>query len=292
VPQPGIRAPARSTFRDTVVYDVVYSIDGNSLRKAPPVTADRPTGCVVFFGCSFVFGEGLNDDETLPYRLGVLTGGAYRIYNFGFHGYGPQQMLSALENGYLERRTACAPTHVIYEAIPDHVARAAGLHGFMRLSPRYVLAPDGSVIRKGSYDGPTTPTTPFEVTLDYHLRKSYLFRWFSSRPRRVTDADVALWSGILQTARRRVATAHPAAEFHVMLWDSDDRARVYARMVEALTTSRFRYHLATDILPDYGQAPERYSIPLDGHPNAKANALLAAYVKREILERSGQIRSP
>jgi hypothetical protein len=53
------------------------------------------------FGCSFTFREGVEDREAMPYLVGELS--KYIVYNFGFHGYGAHQMLSALEYGIVDR---------------------------------------------------------------------------------------------------------------------------------------------------------------------------------------------
>ena len=76
------------------LYAVVYSVDKRGLRVEPPLAPGHGDRCVLFFGCSYTFGEGVNDAETLPYRTGVLAEGRLRMINFGLHGYGPHQMLA------------------------------------------------------------------------------------------------------------------------------------------------------------------------------------------------------
>ena len=52
------------------IYDVTYTIDSHGLRKTPGITASAAArSAFLFFGGSFTFGEGLNDDETLPYQF-------------------------------------------------------------------------------------------------------------------------------------------------------------------------------------------------------------------------------
>jgi hypothetical protein len=46
-----------------LIWDVIYTIDEHGLRVTPrPI---NPTECVLFFGGSFAFGSGLNDEETM-----------------------------------------------------------------------------------------------------------------------------------------------------------------------------------------------------------------------------------
>jgi hypothetical protein len=57
-----------------LIYDVTDTIDEKELRIAPPVQAVGPDGSVLFFGCSFTFGEGVRDREALPYSGGRAVG--------------------------------------------------------------------------------------------------------------------------------------------------------------------------------------------------------------------------
>jgi len=84
---------------DTLVYDVTYSTDEHGLRVPPRIGDPNEAHCVLFFGGSFTFGEGLENEEAMPYRVGLLGQGRLRVYNFAYHGYGPHQMLAALELG-------------------------------------------------------------------------------------------------------------------------------------------------------------------------------------------------
>lgn len=60
----------------SVIYDVGYSIDRNGLR----VTAEGKPPAVWFFGDSFTFGEGVEDDETLPAAYRASPAGAWSIW--------------------------------------------------------------------------------------------------------------------------------------------------------------------------------------------------------------------
>ena len=121
-----------------VLFDVNYTIDSNGLRVAPPWRQDDLAGTVLFFGCSFTFGEGLNDSETLPYQVGIQSGGRYRTFNFAFEAYSPAQMLAEIEHSMVSRVVDTTPRDAYYIAIPDHVWRVAGRVPWAR-APRYVL---------------------------------------------------------------------------------------------------------------------------------------------------------
>ena len=67
------------------IYDVVYSFDerGNRPSSQPSDPLTHPQ--VVFLGGSFMFGEGLNGQETLPSQFSMAAG--RRVVNAGMHSY-------------------------------------------------------------------------------------------------------------------------------------------------------------------------------------------------------------
>ena len=125
-PAPGLHTTAKMTYGGRTVYDVTYSFDEHGLRISPPDERGFEQPCVLFFGGSFTFGEGVEDDEAMPYRAGVRAAGRAAVRNFGFSGYGPHQMLAAIESGFVEEAARCTPRWAVYQAVYHHVLRAAG----------------------------------------------------------------------------------------------------------------------------------------------------------------------
>lgn len=123
-PQKGLAVSSRRYHGNELVYAVTYTIDINGLRISPTFPSAECTGSVLFFGCSLTFGEGLNDHEAMPFLVGTLS--QRKVYNFAFHGYGPHQMLSAIEHGVVDKTVDGDPQYAIYQTGLFHVARAAG----------------------------------------------------------------------------------------------------------------------------------------------------------------------
>lgn len=255
-----------------VVYDVTYTIGDDGLRIAPPYV-DGPDGpCVIFFGDSVTFGEGLDDAETMPYRTGIETGGRYRIYNFGFHGYGPHQMLAALERGLVANVIACEPRYAFYLAIFDHVSRVAGLRSWDVHGPRYALRGDDVVLNGHFDDGALLP-----AWIRDEMAKSLIVESMWERPEGVGPRDVELFVAIVDAARRRFERQYPGAEFHVLQWGDD--GGLAGRAWHELVARGLRVHRCSEALP--GGSSDGYTISeRDQHPNARAHALLARYVAR------------
>jgi len=285
----------RKWYGTTLLYDVTYTIGPDGLRVSPPGRGGPPTACVIFFGDSFTFGEGLNDTETLPYRVGAIGGGRFVVYNFGFHGYGPHQMLSALEHGRVASILKCRPTHVIYSAIRDHVARVVALNTWGGHDPRYRLEPGGSVRYDGHFDGDKPPVrSRLGARVHKQLGKSALYLWITSRRRRVTEQDLELFVGIVAQARRIVESSYPGCVFEILLWNGEPDEATEARGLNgrrpsdiewALRRVGFAPRIVENILPSYQVDSASYILsPFDAHPSARANDLLARDVVRSIIE--------
>jgi hypothetical protein len=141
----------KKTFQGEPVYDVVYTIESNGLRVAQRDIKNHSQECIVFFGGSLTFGEGVNDDETMPFRVGMKIDNKYRIYNFGVIGYGPHQMLAAIEFGLVEKVLKCLPKYFIFQTSPGHIKRSAGQASWDQHGPLYQVGLSGEAEYKGSF---------------------------------------------------------------------------------------------------------------------------------------------
>ena len=239
-------------------------------------------GSVLFFGDSLTFGYGLNDNETLPYQVGVQSGGRYRTFNFAFNGYSPAQMLAAIEHGMVRRVVDAPPGHAYYIAIPDHVWRVAGRTAWIRHQPRYVLDSDGTVQAAGFYEDPEPLALRLGLgrTVANQLDKSAMWRTLNLRSM-ITEDDTRLYLAMVRRSRDLLTAQYPGIEFRIILWPGRDAAQ---RSTNETLRDGFRrmgtaVDLVEDILPGYtiDEAPFVLS-SLDAHPNALANRLLARYV--------------
>jgi hypothetical protein len=281
-PVPGRQFESIEYHGNELIYDVRYTINERGLRVSPPARQPSPCGSVLFFGGSLTFGEGVEDDQTMPYLSGIMTGENYSIYNLGFSGYGPHQMLAALENGIVDQMVREPVSYVIYQAIPDHVARAAGRAIWDTHGPKYVLNRDGKLVYEGPFDGWQPSILRW---LNKQLKKSALYRWLGTlrREEPARDQDIALFTAIVAAARDAVVRKHPRAEFHAVLW-SFPGENTSSAMRNGLRLANVKVHSVNKILADFPKNPAAYEIsPFDTHPNPRAYEGIAAYVSTRIL---------
>jgi hypothetical protein len=293
VPSKGHQGYATKSIGGALLYDVTYSINADGLRLAPPVSDETAGGCVLFFGDSFTFGEGLEDAETLPYQVGIQSGGRYKTFNFGFHGYGPHQMLAQIEHGIVNHVVDCHPMTAIYSALADHAFRVAGKVWYGQHSPRYKLAPQGTVGASGHFDDKRRSSGRIITSIRRQLEKSALYQVLESPRRDPSQDDIQLMLAIVAKSRDLLAAQYPGIKFHVLLWRVvPDDEPIYQQLPSGFTRMKIPVHRVEDILPGYTDGPHslKYVLsPRELHPNALANRLLAAYVLKNII--AGDTRS-
>jgi hypothetical protein len=288
-PAPGHVSRATAVVRGDTIFDVTYTTDSAGRRLPPPEGAGEPAGCALFFTDSFTFGEGVRDEEAYPYRVGVRTGGRYRVVKYAAPGYGAEHLLARVEQGDLANGEPCRPTHLFYLAIPHHVLRAAGRTPYSERSPRYELDRRGVLVYRGTPR--LTPPPPGRIAalrrrIAEQLRKSRLVRAAAAREPRPTADDLRLYLAIVGRSSRLLAERFPTAEFHVLAWSLHaSRAGGRERFLEGLRAVAANVHEIEEALPGYGEDSAPYELhPRDRHPNAAAHDLIARYVVERILE--------
>jgi hypothetical protein len=272
----------RKYWEDQVIVDATYTIDSNGIRLSPPWDNREDASSVLFFGCSITFGEGVEDYETMPYRVGIACSGKYRIYNFGFVGYGTHQMLSAIEHGLVDNIVRVKPVCAIYQAIPGHINRLLGLNPWGRRGPRYILDEDNRVRYMGFFDD-ARDSNYILRRIKNQLDKSYLYKRMSRGMNRINDDDMELFIGMVARSKQLLEEQYPGIGFHVILWD--DKGKLSDKIIELLRSERISTHLISNILPEYHEDKTKYRIsPHDWHPNVLAHKLISKYVVHTILQ--------
>lgn len=260
VHRPGARVRAVRSDDAGVIYDVVYTIGDDGLRVTPGDPAGTP---IVFFGCSYTFGEGVGDDAPLPVRVSALLGGRASVANRGIAGSGPHQMLRALETG---RAPIPAGARVFYLALGDHVRRVAGKTPWDDAGPRYALDGDG-VRFVGPLHAPLV--RPLRRAAASLVRNGILpTRVFGYD---VTDDERELFVRIVARSADEVRAA--GGRFTVVFWDdtpqdADLAGRLAARGLEVWRVS--------ELLPGVDRGP--LMIPRDTHPAPDLHRMLAAAI--------------
>jgi hypothetical protein len=285
-PRRSLMSRATETVNGEKVYDVAYSIDANGHRVSPPDRGVDVEGCVFFFADSFVFGDGVEDRETLPYRVGLKTGGRFRIVNYGYSGYGAEHMLAIVERGELALTAPCRPTNIVYVALPDHLFRTAGKADYSLRGPRYRLNAEGIPTYSGTRPDVDMPAWRKHVVAQ--LMKSHVYRALVMRQSEVSQQDLDLYFAIVRRAFTLFAEKWPTTRLDVISWDMDFRATDRSTFHKGLESVGVRVHHIDDILAGYSSDPVRFSLhATDPHPTPATYDVVASFLAESVIQSHG-----
>ena len=273
--RPNTKVDSKKIINGRLVYDVVYSMDASSLRITPN-SNENSKKCLLFFGDSFTIGEGVNDNETLPFYLNEALGAKFRVYNFGFHGYGPHQALALLKSDAIkDKLSPCIKIHSFIEILPDHIKRANSFSPWEdTLAPRFKLK-NGNLIwineKKNIFD-------KLERRIFLLLKKSYLFE--SIFKYKYSSRYNALFFALLEEIDKSLQDSFNS-KINLIFFDSNnlssDLEITQSRDIdEFLKKSKIKYFRLSDLSPSYKN--NRLSLGLDIcdlHPNSRFNKEIA-----------------
>lgn len=262
-PKPmAVRLHAVKECGETFAYDVVYSTLPSGWRVTPQQAHAKTA--VVVFGCSFAWGEGLEDNETFPWLLGERLGPDYQVFNFGIQGYGSHHMLAWIEHGILRDISQnYDKVLVFYSTIRGHELRSMGYSLWDAYGPWYDFE-KGKIVRKGIFADKRSSLRPYT---DAVLGKSQIYRTF------LTTKFYPRWmrfkhhAGIIAEASRIVQEKY-AGTFTAVLWPG-------VLFKEALDEEGLAVIDLTDSFPNWNEDHDAYRIPCDSHPNARAAHIVA-----------------
>ena len=262
--------------QDTLVlYDVRYTIDSLS-RRWTPVSAKSKANkqYALFFGCSFTFGEGVNDDETYPYYFS-RSDSIFTPYNYGLCGYGTQQMLARLQACNLRAAISEPSGIAIYLHIPMHINRVIGdmfVHNIWGANMPYYDLEAGKLIYKGSFKN----GRPFISKLYSFLGKSNTLRYFNVNfPVKINTHHFDVTSRLIEESYQTYKRQFGNDNFFVVIYHRSDeiKSRLQEKGIKVLDYSDTFDGSAKEfqIHPQY-----------EKHPNAFAYQTLAEKLLTDI----------
>lgn len=201
-----------------LAFDVTYHFDGHHRRRPPergsPRAAER---FALFFGGSNSFGEGLPYAETIPAVFESLRP-RYRSYTYAYRGYGPQQMLARLEDGFAEGEIAEPSGAAVYPYFDYHHGRVHGIMSVVRWAggkhPYYFLDGRGELKRDGTF----ASGRPVTTRLLWWLSKSAILKHYRVElPWRLDADDDRLFCAILLRSRELFEQRFPGSAFVVVI---------------------------------------------------------------------------
>jgi hypothetical protein len=257
------------TADQRTIYDVRYSIDQIG-RRIVPLARSGAQKFAIFFGCSFTFGEGLNDNETLAYYFSEKEP-SFQGHNYGYSGYGPQHMFMQLQQPDFKLDVSQNEGIAIYVFIDAHLERLLGsqysFNKWCKHCPS--LALDSNL--KVRYQGSFSKSRPLLSLIYEILKHSNISKYFNinikSRPSREA---LTLLLEVIKQSKDRFIDHFPKGKFYVLLYPGSKLAKeisspLVAEGIHILNFSDFTYLRRGEYVID----------PEDIHPSSAANRELA-----------------
>ena len=279
-PRPNSEVVATATFGGVLLYRHTYHFDADAARVTPRAPAGADT--YLFLGDSFVFGQGLVDEQSLAAQFARLNEDKLHAVNLGVPGYGPNHLVRAFEAGLLDRYAGQRVKAVVTWIIPAHLARVTGDGSWLGSSPRYQLE-NGVPRYTGSFDAYrwTHPLAGLKHLLGEQFR---FVDAIGKRQRQQEQIDlfVALMARLQTLARDKFG----APLIVVYSWPDEATQGGYADMERLVPVLGALRKLGIPLLSVDNLTSainvSQLIIPHDGHPTALVYELIARDLKRRL----------
>ena len=282
---------AKINNRDDTIFKAIYTIIPDSGKSSFRLCsrigyhAEQDSGELVFLGCSFTFGEGLNDQQTLPYLTGQLCG--KNSVNLGCGGYGIHQVYQLFLEKFKEQDNSHRT--FVYSFLYDHILRANGVYEWNQNGPFFIVN-DDSLINAGpvsSINGAAESNFIHYVSLFGSLRFLKKLLTFSVQRKRSKALNAQDYQNSLKmiyhmaTLIRQSGGSLIVIDWDVTNWGKNELSNLRFNEIEK----------EFDQLSSVGAHLVRVSsitnirdaanfIPGDGHPSALMNYKIATYLEK------------
>lgn len=264
-------------FKENLIKTNNYTINKFGHRIVPN-TDDKKEKCIIFNGGSFIFGQSLSDNETLPYFVSLKLKTAASVYNYAFNGYGPHQFLSKFENKKIDELIHCKSLIMIYMFIPDHVGRVAGRRSWGKDAPRYVLK-NSKITQKGFFSH-----YPYKIIMKIrkNIRNSKTMSLLYD-VNEVTSKDKKTFLEIIKKIETETQKKFNNVKFiniiwyqNLGLWNNEE-----LKFSEIYKYLKSKKYIVVDNL-NIEQKFQRNGIPGDQHPTKEFNFILSEEILKII----------
>ena len=261
-----------------VLSQAFLQLDNNGFRTMSQVRPKNAEKCVVLLGDSNTFGIGIDIDHTLANQLQKKFSSKAAVFNFGFTGYGPHQVLRFFE---IEREKSllqgCRSYHFALLAMEDHIWRVTGRAPWGLSAPKYHLENGHAV-----YSGPYFPEWVNKINTD--VQKFSMTRFIVGfllgyeKPPGVQDWQLydSVLTGIQDIVRTRYHS--PLSIIYILKGRPSNLAQF-----AALKNPKLNVEFFEDLAPDRQSTANllhEYYLPDEIHLNNKGHEFLANLIFR------------
>lgn len=256
---------------NTIVYDAIYSFDQYGRRYAEVSHPEKRTKFIILYGCSYTYGNGLNDNQTLNYFLAKKLPDFYP-YNYAIGASGTNSMLALIQENGFHRQIPQTGGIFIYVYINAHIDRAAGLLPSVRWNkdtPNFDFDDEDHLVRNGTIKSAHPIRLKFYSLIDQIL--SFLGRRNVIFPN-VGEKEITYTCNLIEESKKEFLKQYPESQFFTFV---HPLSGMDPRVEQCLKSKNVSILYSMPL-------PEKTTIKGDGHPNEKANEFIAEQLNQLI----------
>ncbi|MDD4974864.1 MAG: SGNH/GDSL hydrolase family protein [Bacteriovorax sp.] len=271
---------ARTKTSGAIIYKVNVTTDSFG-RRYTPVSAASDSN-ILFFGDSFTFGEGVNDNETFPYHVSIRRPKS-AVYNLGVPGLGLNDLLFDLEFGNAKKYADIPKRKSIsvYTYMNDHLVRFFCSVECYRERGQWLLK-KARFDRKLYYQGTFSEANSTEAYVYKLLAKSQLLAYLNINwPMIFTNEHFDTFARAVRKVKNLTREKFGSEKFYFVFYPRNTSLIYAKKLIPYLKKYNIDYLVYEDI--DYdGIVNDVESIPLDRHPTPIAHYLTAYLLDRDL----------
>tara|TARA_R110002049_G_scaffold152839_2_gene316988 strand:- start:2002 stop:3243 length:1242 start_codon:yes stop_codon:yes gene_type:complete len=266
---------------DRVIYKAKYTTNESGWRITSEPDKEKNGPSLVFLGCSFTFGEGLNNNETFPYVLSDITG--LKTYNYGVPGSSPALMLKTILKS---DKPIFDPNDqnekvLFYVYIGDHFNRVIANSKYLKYDlnfyndPYFYLEDD-----QLKFENTFSEMNFFKKTFIRLLSKSSFMKVLRLSYPSIGEEQVKLFAAIIEGIKKEAMKRDETVkDFYVVIWPGEKYKNT--ALISELSNAGIKTINYGDI-DLFNLLKNRHELKRDGHPSALTNNLLAFLLSKDL----------
>lgn len=243
-----------------------YAHEKLMMRKPEGLGYKKPP--IILFGCSFTYGDGLKNNQTLSYKLSHMS--KRPVYNRGMNGWGVQHILYQLRRKDFYNEVE-KPEYIIYTFMQDHLNR---MFRYQYVQCNYIL------LRYKLENNDFVEIKPFYRPLWglYTVKEAQELIQNNIIPSSFrTQYNIEYFYKIMKECKKIASKHYPDAKFVILTYDSP----YYDSYISKLKNDGFII-ISTNELLEPGVLNKRDCRGLDNsHPSEKAwDSIVPALIEK------------